>query len=58
MANVPNTEDGLNYLCAGYKEFFSHIEPYMKFMANELRNKRPASNVMKAANKLSVIPIS
>jgi uncharacterized protein len=26
-------EYGLNYLCAGYKHFFHHIDPYMKFMA-------------------------
>ena len=29
-------EYGLNYLCAGYKHFFHHIDPYMRFMANEL----------------------
>lgn len=45
---TPDGESGLNYLCAGYKQFFSHIEPYMKFMANEFINRRPASNVMKA----------
>ncbi len=43
---TPDGEDGLNFLCAGYKRFFIHIEPYMKFMADELVNKRPASNVM------------
>ncbi len=36
-------EYGLNYLCAGYKHFFHHIDPYMQFMANELsRNGAPA----------------
>ncbi len=45
---TPDGEKGLNYLCAGYKKFFSHIEPYMKFMAEELVNRRPASNVMNA----------
>ncbi|MEW6195164.1 MAG: anaerobic sulfatase-maturation protein [Bacteroidota bacterium] len=39
-------ENGLNYLCAGYKKFFKHIDPYMKFMANELLHKRPPANVM------------
>ena len=43
---TPDGENGLNYLCAGYKKFFNHINPYMKFMANELVNKRPASNIM------------
>jgi serine-type anaerobic sulfatase-maturating enzyme len=43
---TPDGEAGLNYLCAGYKKFFNHIDPYMKFMANELLNKRPPANVM------------
>jgi uncharacterized protein len=55
---TPEGEEGLNYLCAGYKKYFNHIEPYMKLMANELINKRPASNVMKAVRELSGIRIS
>jgi uncharacterized protein len=39
-------EEALNYLCAGYKYFFDHIDPYMTFMANELDNKRAPANVM------------
>lgn len=37
---------GLNYLCAGYRLFFSHIDPGMKFMAGEYRNGRAPANVM------------
>ena len=37
---------GLNYLCEGYKMFFSHVEPYMEFMAGELKHRRPPANVM------------
>lgn len=37
-------------LCAGYKKFFRHIDNHMKFMASELANGRPASNVMSVAN--------
>ena len=43
---TPNGEVGLNYLCAGYRMFFRHIDPHMRAMAGELRNGRPASNVM------------
>lgn len=48
---TPDGESGLNYLCAGYKKFFSHVDPYMKFMANELRNERPPANVMRWAHE-------
>lgn len=43
---TPDGERGLNYLCAGYKHFFKHIDPYMQFMAQELKNRRPPANVM------------
>ncbi|MCC6144244.1 MAG: SPASM domain-containing protein, partial [Candidatus Hydrogenedentes bacterium] len=43
---TPDGEPGLNYLCQGYKHFFTHIDPYMRFMANELRNRRAPANVM------------
>ena len=43
---TPGREDGLNYLCAGFRLFFKHIDPYMKFMAEELRHGRPPANVM------------
>jgi uncharacterized protein len=43
---TPDGKPGLNYLCEGYKLFFKYAEPYMKFMAEELKYKRPPSNVM------------
>ncbi len=43
---TPDGEPGLNYLCAGYKAFFHHIDEPMKFMANELRNRRAPANIM------------
>jgi uncharacterized protein len=44
--HTPDGEAGLNYLCAGYKRFFHHIDPYMQAMARLLRGGRPASDVM------------
>jgi len=35
---TPDGEAGLNYLCAGYKKFFNHIDPYMRFIAPQYRN--------------------
>ena len=46
FSQTPDGKDGLNYLCEGYKHFFNHIDPYMKYMANELRHERPPANVM------------
>jgi len=43
---TPDGEEGLNYLCEGYKYFFHGIAPYMRFMSNELANKRSPANVM------------
>lgn len=37
----------LNYLCAAYKRFFTHIDPQMQFMAGELSQRRPPANVMR-----------
>lgn len=44
---TPEGEPGLNYLCAGYREFFRHIDGSMRFMANELRQGRTPANIMK-----------
>lgn len=44
-------EPGLNYLCEGYKAFFTYIDPYMQFMAEQLRNKEPAAKIMEHLTK-------
>jgi uncharacterized protein len=44
---TPDGEPGLNYLCAGYKAFFNHIEPAMKTMAGLLRQGRSAEEIMR-----------
>jgi uncharacterized protein len=40
-------ESGLNYLCAGYKAFFEHIDPYMQSMAGLFRQNRPPREIMR-----------
>jgi uncharacterized protein len=43
---TPDGEPGLNYLCAGYKAFFTHIDRPMRMMADLLRSGRYADEVM------------
>jgi uncharacterized protein len=43
---TPDGEPGLNYLCAGYKTFFTHIERPMHMMSQLLRQGRYADEVM------------
>lgn len=43
---TPDGEPGLNYLCAGYKAFFTHIDRPMRLMADRLRQGRFADEVM------------
>ncbi|MGB9131795.1 MAG: anaerobic sulfatase maturase [Methanosarcina sp.] len=40
-------EQGLNYLCEGWKAFFHHIDFPMQIMAELIRRAYPASEVMK-----------
>jgi len=39
-------EPGLNYLCAGYRSFFKHIDEPMRLMAAQLASGQPPANVM------------
>ena len=39
-------EPGLNYLCEGYRAFFTHIDRPMRLMARELEAGRAPANVM------------
>jgi uncharacterized protein len=42
----PDCEPGLNWLCAGLKAFFTHVQRPMKIMADLLRRGRLAEDVM------------
>lgn len=44
-------EPGLNYLCKGYYQYYSHVAPYMDFMKRELQAQRPPANIMEALKK-------
>lgn len=44
---TPDGEYGLNYLCDGYKAFFSHIKEPMRQMAQLIRLERPPADIMK-----------
>jgi uncharacterized protein len=43
---TPSGEDGLNYLCDGYKAFFEHIDRQMNIMVYLLRNNRAPAEIM------------
>jgi uncharacterized protein len=43
---APDGEPGLNYLCAAYKRFFGHVDPYMRTMEQLLRDDREPAEIM------------
>jgi uncharacterized protein len=47
---TPDGEDGLNYLCAGYKAFFMHIDEPIKSMAKLINQGRYADEIMLLAS--------
>ncbi len=46
FVETPDGETGLNYLCEGYRAFFSHADRPMRLMAGLLRQGRFADEVM------------
>ena len=44
---TPEGQPGLNYLCAGFKHFFGHVDFPMKLMAGLIRRGRLATEVMR-----------
>jgi uncharacterized protein len=43
---TPDGEPGLNYLCAGYKAFFHHVDRPMRLMSERLRRGGPPSDIV------------
>jgi uncharacterized protein len=43
---TPDGDPGLNYLCAGYQDFFHHVDPPMRFMAEQLRRGGAPSQIV------------
>jgi len=46
VLKTPKGEPGLNYLCDGYKAFFTHIDQPMRIMAQLLRAGRAPAEIM------------
>lgn len=46
VLRTPEGEEGLNYLCDGYKAFFTHVGPAMKWMEAALRRREPPAGIM------------
>jgi serine-type anaerobic sulfatase-maturating enzyme len=48
FVETPDGEPGLNYLCAGYKDFFHHVDEPMRFMAGRLGRGGAPSEIVAA----------
>lgn len=46
FVDAPDGEPGHNYLCAGYRQFFTHIAPTMERMVGLGRRFRPVATLM------------
>lgn len=50
FATTSDGEPGLNYLCAGYFGFYTHVTPAMQAMGRLIRAGRPAADIMRDAS--------
>ena len=58
FARTPDGEEGLSYLCAGYKRFFTYTRPYFQKMAWLRRSGEPMDKIVQvlAAEDSKVMP--
>lgn len=56
FARTAAGEPGLNHLCAGYQSFFRHIDPCMRFMADEIRRDGAPAHVMEWVRRRDARP--
>lgn len=49
--HTPDGQPGLNYLCSGLRQFFNHIDPWMKRMATEIHAGRTAADALKPTKR-------
>lgn len=49
FVRTPEGEEGLNYLCAGWKRFFTHSRPYFQKLASLTQAGEPMERLMNAA---------
>jgi len=47
---TPDGEPGLNYLCAGYRAFFGHVDQPMRQMAELLKQRRSPALIMESSS--------
>jgi uncharacterized protein len=46
IIKTPDGENGLNYLCAGFKKFFNYSRPYFQQMASLTQSGQPIEQIM------------
>ncbi|NMB46457.1 MAG: anaerobic sulfatase maturase [Firmicutes bacterium] len=47
--STPSGEEGLNYLCAGYKQFLNYVTPFMEDMADLFHQRAPLAVMQEGA---------